>query len=311
MSSGRNSLPHIAIIRGGTIRHGDSLDEGVIFLSSLSKLGYEPIDVVVDKDGTWNHRGIPTDAHAIFTRADGYVDTTRMYDAAHHALAKRMGVHNLFPHGGIVGEGDRESIYRILRQRGIDVPDSFTVRRSAPIDMSSLREVWVKLHTPLLVRPIKNRTGSPSTLVRSFPKLLETIDSYHKSGLDVHVLTYSNTPVISIAVLPQYRGEHWYTPLPVKVFPEKDEVPHSQLTVYHFTKATVEEKVALKELAIEVISALDLKTPVCIDIIQTKRGFVVVNVDTHPSLSPRGRFMESLATTGVDIGHYVQSRFFL
>lgn len=310
MSSGRNSLPHIAIIRGGTVRHSDSLDEGVMFLVSLSKLGYEPIDVVVDKEGGWYHKGLPTDAHAVFTKAEGYVDTTRMYDATHHILAKKMGIRNLFPHGGVLGEGDRESVYRILRQRGLSVPDTFAVRHFAPIDVHALREAWNRFHTPLLVRPLRKQVSS-SKLVRSFPDLLKTISDYHEGGHDVHVLTYSNTPVFSVAVLPQYRDEHWYVPLPVKVFPEKDEVPHAELTVYHYSKGSIEEKLSLKSLAIEVMQALDLKSPACIDIIQTKKGYVIVNVDTHPSLREHGRFMQALATTGVDLGHYVQSRFFL
>lgn len=311
MTSGRNRLPYIAIIRGGTVRHGDSLDEGVMLLSSLSKLGYEPIDVVIDKEGNWNHKGVPTDAHTIFTRADGYVDTTRMYDSSHHKLAERMGIANLFPHEGVLGEGDRESVYRILRQRGIEVPDTFTVRHTAPVDVEALRGVWGKFHTPLLVRSIRKSHDTPANLVRSFPQLLETVNAHHEKGVDIHLLTYIHTPVVSVAVLPQYRGENWYVPLPVKVFPEKGEIPTSTISIYHYTKGDIEEKATLKALAIEVMHALDIKSPTCIDIIQTKRGFVVVNIDTHPSLSPNSRFMQALSTTGVDVGHYVQSRFFL
>ncbi|MDQ5962893.1 MAG: ATP-grasp protein, partial [Patescibacteria group bacterium] len=94
-------------------------------------------------------------------------------------------------------------------------------------------------------------------------------------------------------------------------FPEKGEIPTSTISIYHYTKGDIEEKATLKALAIEVMHALDIKSPTCIDIIQTKRGFVVVNIDTHPSLSPNSRFMQALSTTGVDVGHYVQSRFFL
>ena len=311
MSSGRNSLPTIAVIRGGNVRHGASLEEGVVFLKSLTSLGYEPIDVVIDKEGNWNHRGIPTDAHAIFTTTDGYVDTTRMHNAPHHALAKKMGIMNLFPHATILGEGDRETTYRILRQRGVDVPDTFTIRASAPIDIHFVREMWGKFHTPLLVRPIVRKEGLPAKLVRSFKDLFESITAHHENKTDVHVLTYTHTPVFSIAVLPQYKNESWYTPLPVKVFPEKDEVPHARLTVYHYTKGEAEEKSAIRGTAVDVVQALDLKSPVCIDIIKSKKGYVVVNVDTNPSLREDGRFMQSLATTGTDIGHYVQSRLFL
>lgn len=309
--SSSGTLPHIAVIRGGNIRHGDSLDEGVIFLASLSKLGFQTLDVIVDKQGSWVHKGMPSDPHSIFTKADGYVDTTHMREAPHHALARRMGIKDLFPYYGFMGEGDRESVYRVLRQHNIPVPDTVTVRAKEPLDMEHLHSIWRTYHTPLMVRSIAKKTGIVSKITRSFKDLLDTLTKHKEEGVDVHVLTYTNTPVFSIALLPQYRNEHWYTPLPVQVFPKKDEIPNSNLHIYHYDKGDVEEKVRIRTLAVQVALALDLKSPAVVDIIHTKTGYVIVNVDATPSLREHGRFMQSLATTGVDVGHFAQTRLFL
>jgi D-alanine-D-alanine ligase-like ATP-grasp enzyme len=311
MPLARNTLPTIAVIRGGVSRHSDSLDEGLVFLKSLSGLGYNPLDVIIDKNGSWLHRGVTTDPHAIFTKAEGYIDTTHMHDASHHDLANRMGIQNLFPQKKLLGEGDRESIYRILRQQGIPVPDTVTVRAKHPVSAEVLHTTWRTFHTPLMVRPLVRKEGIASKIVRSFKDLLDTLTTHKEKDSDAHILTYTNTPVFSIALLPHYRNENWYAPLPVQIFPKKDEIPHGELRVYHYDKGDVEERTRLKSLAIDAVNALDLHSPATVDIIHTKGRYIIINVDVNPSLRPEGRFMQSLSTTGVDVGHYAQSRLFI
>jgi hypothetical protein len=55
----------------------------------------------------------------------------------------------------------------------------------------------------------------------------------------------------------------------------------------------------------KVYQALGVATPLCIDFIYHNNEYVVVNIDLNPSLRKEGRFMQSLMTTGVDIGQYV------
>jgi D-alanine-D-alanine ligase-like ATP-grasp enzyme len=61
----------------------------------------------------------------------------------------------------------------------------------------------------------------------------------------------------------------------------------------------------MKSLATKVYRALGLTTPACIDFIYHNNEYIVVNVDFNPSLRKDGRFMQSLATTGIDAGHYI------
>jgi hypothetical protein len=93
-----SSLPDIAVIRGGNKDFKLSLQEGVEVLQSLTKIGYQPLDVLVDTDGKWTMHGVPTDAHEVFTQAHTVVDTTRMTGEAYQDLAKKMGIPLLFSH---------------------------------------------------------------------------------------------------------------------------------------------------------------------------------------------------------------------
>lgn len=301
-----SSLPDIAVIRGGNKDFKQSLIEGGEVLSSLTKIGYKPIDVLIDKEGEWTMRGKPTDAHEVYTRAHTIVDTTHMKGEAYQTLAKKMGIPLLFSHDQDILL-DREDMYRILRQKGVKVPDTFVIRSSAPFKTETLHKVWSKYHTPLLLRPLKRLKEAPSKLVKMFNDLEETVRGYHEKGIDMHVLSYKKAPTSSIAVLPNFRGEDLYIPIWVETFSGINDIPNVESRIQAHINAPDFRKEQINKYVKDVYEALDLKGPACIDLIPFKDEYIVVNVDPTPSLRKDGRFMQSLSTTGVDIGQYIHS----
>lgn len=300
------SLSEIAVLRGGKKDFKQSLQEGLEVLTSLTKLGYQPLDVLIDTEGSWTSKGKPTDAHEIFTKAHTVVDTTRQENEKYQELAKKMQIPLLFSQANDV-HLDREDMYRILRQKGIKVPETFVVRASSPLKDSLFRELWTKYHTPLLVRPLKKGDEAPSRLIKIFTDLEKTLRDYHARGIDTHVLTYRKAPTLSVAILPNFRGEKHYTPLLVETFDIAKSVPHKDSIIRPHMQAPLAKKLAMKKLAGKVYDALDLNGPATIDIVSYNDTHTVVNVETNPSLRKDGRFMQALETTGVDAGHYIHS----
>lgn len=300
------SLPDIAVIRGGKEDFSLSLEEGQEVLRSLSRLGYKPLDVLVDREGNWTTQGRPTDAHAIFSRAHTIVDTTRDRHAPHIALANRMGITLLFSKGQDV-HMDREDMYRLLRMQGFKVPDTMVVRAKAPLNPAIFREVWSTYHTPLMLRPLARRADVGSKLVTMFPEFESAVREYHKKGVDIHILTYRKAPTASLSVLPNFRGEKLYTPLWVENFQGLSSIPNSTEKMRTHFNAPEYRKKEMKDIATRVYKALNLSGPACIDVIHHNGSYVVVNVETTPSLRKEGRFMQSLQSTGIDIGQFVNS----
>lgn len=301
------SLSEIAVLRGGKKDFQNSIKEGLEVLQSLTKLGYHPLDVLIDNEGAWTSKGKPTDAHAIFTKAHTVVDTTRSKGEAYQTLAKKMQIPLLFSQANDV-HMDREDMYRILRQQGVKVPETFVVRAAAPLKDSLFRDLWTKFHTPLMVRPLKKTDGAPTRLVKLFSDLEKTIREYHAKGVDTHVLTYKKAPTLSVALLPKFRREKVYTPLWVETFNVKNEIPHKESVIRPHLQAPQKRKDQMQDLAHKVYSALDLTGPATVDVIHYNNEHIVVNVDTAPSLRKDGRFMQALETTGVDAGHYIHAR---
>jgi D-alanine-D-alanine ligase-like ATP-grasp enzyme len=301
-----NSLNDIAVLRGGSAHFKESLKEGGEVLTSLTKLGYHPLDVLIDKEGNWTTLGAPTDPHSIFTRAHTVIDVTRMRGQEYQKLAKRMHIPLLFSLGNEMTL-DREDVYRLLRQRDIKVPNTQVIRASSPLKDEIFREIWLKYHTPLLVRPLRKNPKTPSRAVKMFSDFEQLVRDYHAKGVDVHVLTYKKLPTTSIAVLPNFRNEKVYTPLWVDSFTEGGDLPGESSILRPHLQAPEFRKEHIKSIATKVYEALGVSTPLCIDFIHHNNEFIVVNIDLEPSLAKTSRFMQSLATTGVDVGHYVHA----
>lgn len=297
--------PTIAVLRGGSISFADSLTEGESVLRSLTARGFSSMDVLIDRDGTWTMHGIPTDPHYIFTIASLVVDTTHMHSQEYHHLAKRLAVPILFSHPNDI-EINREDMYRLLRQHDVPVPDTSVLRGSQPPKEEELHRIWNTHHTPLMMRPLSYKHSMSGTIIKSFPQFVQTAEEYHTQGIDSHVLTYKPYSLFSFAVLPHFRNESMYIPLPVKTVLTKGSIPTRDSYVEQ-VPLSEEEKKGLTKYVRTICGILDSKGPLCIDVIASKGKYSVVNINTTPSLREGGRFVTSLKTTGVDITEYITS----
>ncbi|MFZ2167429.1 MAG: hypothetical protein WAV50_01005, partial [Minisyncoccia bacterium] len=227
--------------------------------------------------------------------------------APHIALAKRMGITLLFSKGSDV-HMDREDMYRLLRMQGFKVPETIVVRAKAPLQNSLFRDVWSTYHTPLMVRPLVRRADTQSKLITQFGDFEHTIHDFHEKGIDVHILTYRKAPTSSLAVLPNFRGEKLYTPLWVETFGSVNALPNPSHRMQTHLNAPEYRKKEMRDIVTKVYEALDLSGPACIDMVPYNGGYIIVNVEQNPSLAKDGRFMQSLKSTGIDIGQYVHSQ---
>lgn len=304
-SSGTISY-NIAVIRGGKLNTGQSLEDGKDILRSLTSIGYKPLDILVDFDGNWTMKGMPTDSHYVFTIADFVVDTTQDKDAQWRGLAKKMWIPLLLSHDDSITL-DREDMYRLFRQHGLPTPKTQVIRAGTETPRETFREIWNTFHTPLMVRPLKKDKEYESVLIRKYADLENVLADYHNNNLDVHIFTYKPTRTLSIAVLPNFRNKKLYTPLAVETFSPISSLPRKEHSMRAVFKAGEKENDAIRKTAESAYHALGINGHASIDMIPYKDGYMVVNVDLKPSLSKDGRFAQSLSTTGVDLGQYVHS----
>ncbi len=308
MIGAENKNIHITVFRGGSLNHGESVQEGKDIFSHLKKHNITFSDVYVDEEGNAIKDGVRADMHHTFSNSDGYIDTTGHNNLEHNKLAKKMGLQKLFSEDMSASLSlDRENIYRVLRQNNISVPDTFVVRKDNKDLIKELKKVWEIFHTPLLVRVLVDTVTFPARLIRGFNELVKTVSDFHNEGHDVHILNYKSAPTYSVAVIPKYRGEEFYTPIIVQTLLSKYEVPNRNSPLKLLTNVNSKKKNEISNLAKSTAEALSVKGPVCVDIIDQNGKHIVVNVNLKPSLNFNSRFVKGIESTGVNVGHLIEN----
>jgi D-alanine-D-alanine ligase-like ATP-grasp enzyme len=322
------SKKKIAILRGGKVIHKDSLASGANLILSISKSEkILPIDVMIDEEGNWFEKGVPSDAHRVLSKADYYIDTTRDHRGAHHDLAEDLKIKHLFKNGHLPF-ATRTNIKRILSQT--NVRDFSHARYRVFRDISNLKnelkDAWLVFHMPVVIRPNNVFTHSKSLLTYSFSEAEKYIREILKNKDEAILEGHVGGRYVSLAVVPEYRGQELYIPIPLENInkDKKDRVVNDikikekylNSHTHHkdiFSHADKGLKDKLKNITEEIYNSLSLDAQALIDfaLIEKEGGDIeikILEVHTDPHLFEDSRFESALRASGVDMAKFIEDR---
>jgi D-alanine-D-alanine ligase-like ATP-grasp enzyme len=328
--TGQKRKKTIAILRGGNKDYHRSIKNGVNILLSLAKWQDEcsVLDVVIDREANWFEKGIPSDPHKVFSKADYYIDLTEHENEGHHNLANKLNVGQIFKNT-FSNNIDRVNIKRLLKQLNIDSPRYEVIRSENNLE-HRLKDIWTRFHTPIVIKEASHRFNMKSLLTFSFSEALSKARSILEEGGDVIVEEYVDGKYISIVSIPDYRGEDIYMPTPVEVININNKMRHvngktikdKYLIEHNHEKKSLIHiddnlKRELKRLAKEIHQSFLLDSHALIDIaltekrsrdlkLKSKEFFIkVLDIHTFPNLFEDSRFDFTLKNSGVDVGRFI------
>lgn len=315
----------IAILRGGKEDYHRSMKNGANIIVSLfnhiDKI--DVIDVSIDKEENWFEKGIPSDKHKVFSKADYYIDLTKNYAGDHHNFAKKIKVKQIL-------ENDfnrvlsRVNVRRILDQLGFNTPKYVVFRKSQNLE-HSLKILWTKFHVPVVIKDGNSTSSSKSLLTYSFVEAYKKIKELLDKGSEAILEEHLEGTYISIAGIPNYRDEDLYTTTPIetifssenkrhvkgKIIKDKYLMDHNH-NKRSLTHIDVSLKNKLKEILKEIHSSLSLEDHILLDVSLRKKGdsydIKVLELHTNPHLFDDSRFDFILKNSGIDMGRFILDR---
>jgi len=315
----------IAVLRGGKEDYFKSMKSGANIILSLSHFPEEVnvVDVAIDEDGNWFERGIPSDTHKVFSEADYYIDLTKDYTGSHHDLAKKLNVKQIL-------ENDfhrvlsRVNVRRILDQLGFETPRYVVLRESKNLE-NNLKTLWSKFHVPVVIKEGDNTKSSKSLLTYSFLEAYKKIKEIINKGGEAILEEHLEGEYISIAAIPNYRGEALYVSTPIetmymssnprivqgKTIKDKYLIDHDHhKKILTHLDSSLKKK--LKEIIEEIHTSLSLDHHIMLDLcLKRKDGdynIKVLELHTNPHLFDDSRFDFILRNGGVDMGRFILGR---
>lgn len=319
----------IAIIRGGKDDYFRSMKNGANIIHALSKYTdkINVLDVFIDEKNIWFEKGVPSDFHRVFSKADFYIDFTNNKYAEYHDLAKKLKVISIFNDSDI-STLNRINIKRILSQLNIESPKCIIIRDANNLE-HNLKEVWKKFHTPIVIKEIEHKFNEKSVLTHSFIELYQKVKNILDKRSEVLIEEYAAGKHISIGIVPNYRNEELYISTPIEILninlgdknlnskslKNKSLMEHkNEKRSLFFLKEGLKNN--MKNLVIKIYKSLSLNNHSMIDIClvedkslkDIKYSLKILDVHIFPQVFEDSRFDFILRNSGVDIGKYIIDR---
>ncbi len=297
----------VAVLRGGpSLQYDLSLQTGATVLNNMPEK-YQAHDILISKDGIWHREGLERSPD----RALSHIDV--VFNALHGEYGEDGKVQRILdslaiPYtgsGAIASSLGMNKILskKIFEQHNIKTPYYAVIKREDNLQ-DKIKHVFNHFFLPIVVKPATSSASMGATLVQNFDDLeaaLEYALLYSEAAL---VEEYIRGKEATAGVIDNFRGETTYALLPVEMVQnnlEQEEVDSNDTTGF-----SDYERHEIQRLAQYLHKTLGLKHYSHSDFIVTpRRGIYVLEVNTHPSITPDSILTRALHTVDVTVNHFI------
>lgn len=215
----------VGVVRGGPSAEYDvSLKTGQTVLANLPDDRYEPIDILIDRNGVWHRRGLPTEPERIFPHVDV------IFNALHGAYGEDGQLQHLLDAHGVryTGSGRLASTLGMRKHLAKDflkgtemkfAPHRIVSRNEYSDDL--VRSLFQSFPLPVVVKPLSGGSSVRTTLAQSFNDLQRGLLAVFEIDDAALVENYIRGREATVAVIEGYRDEELYVLPPIEIIPGK------------------------------------------------------------------------------------------
>lgn len=317
----------VGVLRGGVSpEYHVSLKTGQAVLRHLPTDKYDPVDVLITKDGQWHVNGLPANLERVSRKTDIIFNALHGEYGEDGKVQRELEKWNIpYTGSGIIGSalGMHKAFAREhFSKAGLRVPlgrwirgDDFLEKKmkegSAGISALSF-EIFRQITPPWIVKPISGGSSVGVIIVRSFPELKEVFESAAESGEDLLVEELIRGKEATCGVIENFRGEDLYALLPTEIRPheEKDffdyeakyEGKSHEITPGSFSR---EESEMIQNAARLAHKALGLRHYSRADFMVTPRGIYILETNTLPGLTEESLVPQQLHAVGSSLPEFL------
>ena len=309
----------VGILRGGTSSEYDlSLKTGAAMLSALPDEKYETRDILIDKGGTWHLRGMPVEP----ARALSQVDV--VLNALHGGVGEDGTVQRLLTRAGVPYAGSRAlsaglALHKvrsreILQREDIPMPRAVSFSLENRMNTQEMADaVFSSFGPPYMVKPPSEGSSRgihyAKTIIELPDAIGDCLDEYAAALVEEYLFGAHAT----IGLIEGYRGEELYALPPVHLdLPANvlyyDPYAEDAGEIRHIVPSNFSQgiKKRIAEIARTAHQALKLAHYSDADFIVTKRGPVLLEVNTSPHLHERAAIPQMLEAVGSSLREFLE-----
>ncbi|OJI09455.1 MAG: D-alanine--D-alanine ligase [Candidatus Vogelbacteria bacterium CG10_big_fil_rev_8_21_14_0_10_49_38] len=305
----------VGILRGGIgSEYEVSLRTGAGVLRHLPGDKYQPVDILLSRDGAWYAGGL----RATPERAVRGVDV--IFNALHGEFGEDGQAQQLLDYlfkpytgSGAVASAlgmDKPRAKELFRQAGLRVPNGAVLRRADRPEETDAEavayDVFKKIPPPWIVKPASGGSSVDLRLARHYPELVAAVAAGLKQNDRILVEEYVRGQEATVGVVDRLRGRDHYPLLPVEIVTLPDKVLFDYEAKYGGQTKEIcpgrfrpEDKLELERQAVLIHQQLGLRHYSRSDFIISPRGIYVLEVNTLPGLTEESLVPKALAAAGI------------
>ncbi|MEK7642733.1 MAG: hypothetical protein AAB392_02970 [Patescibacteria group bacterium] len=287
--------PHktrVGVLRGGpSDEYSQSLETGKLVIDNLPE-EYEPVDILVSKNGVWHTEGLERRPENVLQGLDV------VWNALHGTYGEDGKVQRFLRHFGVPQIGSKEfgsalGMNKILSKKylgeaGLKSPIYLEIR-SGEEDQNILSKIHNVMPFPVMVKPVSSGSSFGLSVAYSAKEALDAIKKAFAFSPTVMVEEYIKGKEVSSGTIEGFRGDSHYALIPTSL-----------------SDLSLEESRLVQESAVKAHRALGLSGFSSSDfIVHPKRGVFILEVNTIPKFKEKSGFLRSLQSAGSSIKEFI------
>jgi len=306
----------VGVMRGGAGHEYDvSLKTGANVLKYISKEKYEPIDVLITKDGTLHVNGFPISLEKLAKNIDV------VFNALHGEFGEDGKVQQLLgdfsiPHTGSKAFASAVGMNKALakeyfKNAGIKTPYHEVIKKGDDVLHSAL-EIFRKIPPPYIVKPLSSGSSIGLSLTRTFDGLMSAIEYALTYSPAVLVEEYIKGKEVSCGVIDslEHDGAHPTHPVEI-ILPPGARVFNYSLKYGDAAKKSCPaeisetEKEILQALAVRAHRGIGMRHYSVSDFIVSPRGIFLLEVNSLPGLTDKSLLPYALQASDLSLEEFL------
>ncbi len=308
----------VGILRGGpSSEYEYSLKTGAALLNALPEENYDTRDIFIDKTGLWHSRGMPADPSRALAQIDVVLNAVHGGPGEDGTIQRILDLAGV-PYAGSSALASNSALNKILTREilynaGIRMPSgvAFSTRDGTTADMA--RVAFSIFGPPYVVKPPSEGSSRGIYIVDTIMQLPDAIGDVLDAYGTALVEQFMYGDEATVGVIQDFRNEELYALPPAHVV-----IPDDSRYLDHQTyrdgnhrhdvpsNFSHEEKRAIADMAKAAHRALGLSHFSNADMILTKRGPYLLEVNTVPGLHDKAPFPHMLESVGSSVSEFAQ-----
>lgn len=305
----------IGVLRGGpSPEYEVSLNTGKAILANLPD-GYEPVDILISRDGLWHEKGVEKSPGSILHRVDAVINGLHGKYGEDGEVQKILDSFQI-PYSGSLAMPSAIAMNKILTKK-IYHNHSLKTPHSVHINLEDLSRESIKyaFHStlaPFVVKPSSAGSSVGVYIVSTLPELEEAVIAAAQYSPAVIIEEFITGKEATCGVIDGFRGVEHYSLLPIEIKHKSNFFDYNskylpngaeEICPGNFSES---EAKMIQKVAVDAHKALHLRHYSRSDfIVHPKRGVYILETNTLPGLTETSLIPKSLKAVGSNIKEFL------